>query len=180
MGPAKALPRCRGKTFPPVTIVVQDRDTRKPISRYAYTYAISTPEAKYDPLWVRPEEVNSPRGEFVVLAPASCEIDVRVEGEGIVGGFHQGGGGYWLTSANKLRRIDVPVATGETVEGVVVDAQTGKPIQGAVVSPVIFCPPLFEGEPGARGWDRCGWQVRAPWSPARSWNQRVAPRLFRV
>ena len=130
----------------PATIVVLDEKTHKPVPRYAYTYSIQTPTAEYDPLLVRPTEVQSEKGEFILMAPESCKIDVRIAGEGVVGGFHEGGGAYSLTSENKQRRIEVLVKIGLTIEGMVVDSKTGKPVKDALVSPLIFTPPLFTAD----------------------------------
>ncbi|HBO42767.1 MAG TPA: hypothetical protein DD670_02275 [Planctomycetaceae bacterium] len=130
------------KDVSPVTIVVLDPKTRKPIPRFTYSYTISTPDAKFDPMLVRSIEVESRDRSFVLSAPASCEIQMQVEGGAILGGY-----GTWrsyhLTTDNKDRRIEVLVGVGAIVSGVVVDASTGKPIEGARVSPVIFTPPLF-------------------------------------
>ena len=130
------------KDLSPVTMVVLDRKTRRPITKFTYEYKISTAKAEYDPLLVRPIEVKSDDGTFTLLAPDSCEIEICIEGETILGGF-----GSWrqydLTAGNKKRRIEVLVETGVRMTGVVVDARTGKPIEGAIVSPVIFTPPSF-------------------------------------
>ena len=128
--------------LPPVAMVVLDRDTREPITKFTYTYRIGTPEAEYDPMLVRPIEVDSDDGTFFLVAPESCEIEMRIEGEAILGGFGTWRG-YALGADNKERRIEVLVETGAIVKGVVVDARTGNPIEGALVSPVIFMPPLF-------------------------------------
>lgn len=130
------------KDVSPVTMVVLDRKTREPLAKFSYTYQISTPKAKYDPMWVRPIEVESDDGTFVLSAPKSCKIEMRIEGETVLGGF-----GTWreyhLTADNKKRRIEVLVETGIDVKGVVVDARTRNAIKGALVSPVIFTSPGF-------------------------------------
>jgi hypothetical protein len=130
-----------GDVFP-VTMVVLDRETRKPITRFSYSYTMSTPAAEYDPLLVRPTEVQSADGTFRLMAPKSCKIETHIGGETLVGGY-----GSWrtynLTTDNKFRRIEALVETGVTVQGVVVDLRTGKPIEGALVSPIVFTPPLF-------------------------------------
>ncbi len=131
------------KDVRPVTMVVMDSTTQKPIDKFSYTYKINTPTAKYDPGLAGPVAVQSNTGTFQLMAPESCEIELVISGENILGGF-----GTWktydLTSANKLRRIEVLVGTGVVITGTVVDARTGKPVAGALVSPIIFTPPLFE------------------------------------
>jgi hypothetical protein len=130
------------KDVRPVTMVVLDSNTQMPIRKFSYTYKINTPTAKYDPGLAGPVTVQSDIGTFQLMAPESCEIELVVTGENIIGGF-----GTWrtydLTSANKLRRIEVLVRTGVVITGTVVDARAGKPIAGALVSPIIFTPPLF-------------------------------------
>lgn len=130
------------KDVRPVTMVVLEGKTRKPITEFTYRYQISTPTAKYDPLNVRPDEVRSNTGEFTLVAPQACQIELSVEGKNILAGY-----GTWksydLTSDNTLRRIEVVVQTGVTVNGTVVEGRMGKPIAGASVSPIIFTPPLF-------------------------------------
>lgn len=137
------------KNVSSVTMVVLDSETRKPITRFSYTYRISTPAATYDPLLVRPQEVRSDSGTFMLSAPRACEIEIKVEGENILGGFSKWKS-YNLTSDNKLRRIEVLVATGVTFSGTVTDARTGKPVTSALVSPVFFTPPRLAGSPHAR------------------------------
>jgi hypothetical protein len=147
--PREDLAKMPWKDLSPVTIVVLDRDTRRPIPRFAYTYEINAPEGTYDPLWVRAKEVRSATGEFQLLAPKSCQISVQIEGEGIVSGYGRNGpsgGDYALTSENKPRRIEVAVSTGMTLEGVVV-AKSGKPIPGALVSPGIVSVPMLTTTP---------------------------------
>ena len=106
----------------PVMIVVLDSETRRPITKFSYTYRISTPTTKYDPLMVRPVEVRSDRGDFTLTAPKVCQIEMEIEGSNILGGF-----GTWksydLTSDNKLRRIEVLVRTGVTITGTVVQRE---------------------------------------------------------
>jgi hypothetical protein len=138
-GDADKLP---WKDARPVTMVVLDSKTKKPIPRFSYAYRINTPMSEYAQSLERPVDVQSEDGTFQLLAPDSCEIELVVTGENILGGF-----GTWktydLTADNKLRRIEVLVRTGVVITGTVVDARTGQPIAGASVSPVIFTPPLF-------------------------------------
>ncbi len=126
----------------PVTMIVLDRETRSPVTKFSYTYSISTPGAKYDPLLVRPIKVHSADGSFVLSAPPSCEIHTRIEDAAILGGFGTRKA-YPLTTENKLRRIEVLVDLGSDIKGIVVDKRTGRPLRGAIVSPIIFTPPLW-------------------------------------
>jgi hypothetical protein len=135
-------PKMPWKERLPVSIVVLDRETHRPIPRFSYTYTISTATEKYDPMLVRPIEVRAGDGTFSLLAPKVCKIGMRIEGENVLGGFGTWGE-YHLTADNRQRRIEVLVATGVTVKGQVTDARNGKPIAGACVAPMIFTPPLF-------------------------------------
>jgi hypothetical protein len=140
--PRGTRPKLPWKDVSPVSFVVVDSKTRAPINEFSYTYSISTSTEKYDPLIVRPIDVRSKDGTFSLSAPRSCEIGMRIEGSTIIGGY-----GTWrkyvLTSDNKQRKIEVQVETGAVVEGVVVDSRTARPIEGALVSPLIFSPPGF-------------------------------------
>jgi hypothetical protein len=124
----------------PVSFVVVDEKTRAPITEFAYSYLISTPTLKFDPLLVWPIAVKSPNGAFSVMAPKGCQIELHLEGGTIVVAppwFEE----FDLTPDRKERRFEVAVRTGIAVEGVVVDADTKAPVAGALVSPVMFTPP---------------------------------------
>jgi hypothetical protein len=87
----------------PVTVVVLDSETRKPITKFSYTYEMSAPAAKYDPMLVRPMEVHSESGSFALLAPQACQIEMEIGGENLLSGYGTWGA-YNLTSDNKARR----------------------------------------------------------------------------
>jgi hypothetical protein len=123
-------------------MVVQDSQTRVAITEFAYTYRIKTSMATYDPLLVRPLNVRSAQGKFSLLAPPTCEIELHLEAGAIIGGYPVVKN-YVLTADNKQRQLEVPVDTGATVEGVVVDSGTKRPIANALVSPIVFSPPIL-------------------------------------
>lgn len=140
--PREELAKLPWQDAKPVKIAVVDSNTKQPITEFGYVYTISTPDAEYSPLLVRPVEVRAPDGTFILLAPASCEIGMHISGENILGGY-----GTWrsyhLKSENKERKISVFAEVGDVIEGTVVDAQTQAPIEGVRVAPVVFSPPLF-------------------------------------
>ena len=131
--PREDVDKIPWKEASPVTVVVLDRETRKPFTRFSYVYTIRTPTEEYSPLLVRPTEVRSAEGTFTIPAPELCEIEVGIKSEEVVRG-----GVWWtdrLAREDKNRKIEVLARPGVAVEGVVVDAETGKPIKGAMVSP---------------------------------------------
>ena len=126
----------------PVTLAVVDVSSREPIEEFRYWYRISNELATFDPLLVRPLQARNENGEIVLDAPVTCEIEILVESDDLLGGY-----GSWkqlqLTAENEQRRFEVEVRKGVTCEGAVVAADTGRPIVGARVSPIVFSPPLF-------------------------------------
>jgi hypothetical protein len=130
------------KNLSPLTVAVVDNETRQPVTDFSYTYTISTAAEKYDPVIVRPIEVHSDEGAFLLLAPSSCQIDLRIERGSVIGGanvLHH----CDVTTENVLRRIEVPVEVGTDMRGAVVDSRTKRPVEGALVSPIVFTVPLF-------------------------------------
>jgi hypothetical protein len=125
-----------------LTFAVTDSQTHAPVTEFSYTYTISTTTEAYDPMIVRPIDVQSKTGTFSIGAPRSCEIELQIVGDAIIGGYGTRQK-FVVSSDNLLRRIEVPVEVGAVVRGVVVDAETQRPVKDALVSPVIFSPPLF-------------------------------------
>ena len=132
------------KVVTPVNVFVSDRSTGKPLTEFSYTYTIETPEHKFDPLLVQPIDVKSKAGSFQFSAPEACEIYIHIENSTILTGFNESNSGnHKLTSKNKERKIEVLVDIGSLIQGKVTDKQTGKPVEGAIVSPIVFASPLF-------------------------------------
>lgn len=129
----------------PITFVVLDERTKKPIKDFSYTYRISDSQLEFDPLLVLPIKVSSKDGTFQLFGPSSCEVDLRIEGGPILQGY-----GSWkehsVSEQDHSRVVKAFVETGVAIKGIVVDAQTGKPIADARVAPVIFTPPLFTAD----------------------------------
>jgi hypothetical protein len=143
--PLAARPPIPWKDASPLSIIVLDEVTRAPLKEFSYTYTLKTATETYDPLIVRPIAVRSESGTCSILAPRSCEIEIQIEGPTIVGGY-----GSWhkhvVFAANTDRRIEVPVKTGLVVEGIAVDGRTRHPIEGVLVSPLVFAPPGFRSD----------------------------------
>ncbi len=126
----------------PLTIVVLDSVTKNPVTEFRYSYELETDLATYSPHLSRPATVKSAEGLISIIAPVACEIRIRIEGKDLTGGY----GTLQtlvLTALNTKRRLEVLVERGVFVSGVVVDAATGTPVGNAIVSPIIFAPPLF-------------------------------------
>lgn len=126
----------------PVTIVIVDSKTKKPVRDFSYDYAVSTPKARYEPLPARRTEVRAKDGSFSIDAPDSCEIFLDLEGPDLVDGYGSDRT-IQVKSGDRKRKFKVDVRVGVTVTGVVVDAGSGKPIEGAAVAPTIFMSPAF-------------------------------------
>ena len=124
-----------------LTIAVADEATGEPIPEFQYTWSMENSEARFDPPLARPIAVASEKGEFVLKAPSSCDVNLSITGRHLVGGY----GSYHelkLTSDNTQRRLVVKVKKGVSVRGVVTEKAGGKPVAGARVAPMIFTPPL--------------------------------------
>ncbi len=130
----------------PVTLVALDEADGKPITDFSYSYDLETAQAKYWPPVSRRIAVKSATGEFTLDAPESCEIGIRLSSPELVGGH----GSYKTLHLKKDtpgRRIEIRVKKGVIVHGIAVEAGSGKPVVGAIVSPEIFTPPLMSPDP---------------------------------
>ncbi len=123
------------KDASPATIVVLDQETRKPITHFFYDYSIRDQLVTFDPLLMRPAEVKSDSGEFSIMAPKSCLINIRIKGGNVVGESLKDGENYLLSADNRDRKVEVLVRTGMVIRGTVVDEQTGKSVKDALVWP---------------------------------------------
>src|SRR6185369_14893032 len=75
----------------------------------------------------------------------SCELTIGVRAAGYVYDTHYLGR-YQLKQDDKDRRITHAIRRGQTVRGVVQDAETGTPISLARVSPTIFRSPSIDAD----------------------------------
>ena len=108
----------------PVTIVIVDSKTKKPVRDFSYDYAVSTPNARYEPLPARRTEVRAKDGSFSIDAPDSCEIFLDLEGPDLVDGYGSDRT-IQVKSGDRKRKFKVDVRVGVTVTGVVVNSTAG-------------------------------------------------------
>ncbi len=122
----------------PLTVRVVDGETRRPVTGYSYEYRLSAPQGKEYPPWVLARAVTNASGSFTIEAPLSCELGLEIDALDYL--CHGSGYGYYafdITSTNTERVVTVHLPRGLTVEGRVVDADTGKPVSNAMVAPLI-------------------------------------------
>jgi hypothetical protein len=75
------------------------------------------------------------------MAQEQCELNFRIAASGLLAGYGKNSGSFEVNGTN--REFVFKAWRGMHVRGTVVAADTGKPITGADVGPIIFCPPLF-------------------------------------
>ena len=123
----------------PVTVCVVDSETSEPLREFRYHYSISSPGMPNLTNGDKLVTCKSPDGIFHINAYKSSEIWLRVEADDYTNGHGYPGGGYYVMKrATQDRRIRFEMHRGKTIRGVVRDAQTRSPIQGAIVSPIVF------------------------------------------
>ena len=149
----------------PVTVIVTDAETQKPVTDLVYSFSVTTVESREDisdrdetwrpswPVFVPPKEkpfpsigprielkdgtrVQSPTGTFQIEAPRSCLLRLRIKALDYVDGWKDGDSQRFVVrSDDKERVLAATLTPGVTVRGVVKDATTGKPIPGAEICP---------------------------------------------
>ncbi len=125
----------------PVTVVVLDEATGKPIESFTYQAWYDAPggaEAKTDDKWTA---VTSPSGTFAHPAPPSCRLSVVAKAPDYVDEYPSVRE-FVIKAQDAPRRVEVRLRRGITVKGVVRDSRTRGPIAGASVAPV------YQGSPG--------------------------------
>ncbi|MBL8812231.1 MAG: carboxypeptidase regulatory-like domain-containing protein [Planctomycetaceae bacterium] len=123
-------------------IVVLNDDTLEPVTSFQYMAEIQTDKGSRSLLTARPTTVESPDGTFRIMVPRSCLLQLDISGPDVVNGF----GAFKsieIKSSDTTRRAEVTVGVGNRVAGVVVDAETGEPVPGAVVAPMRFLSPIM-------------------------------------
>lgn len=128
----------------PVTFVVTDHRTGKPVPEFSYNCWIETEAGNFTEWEDRWVPVHSPAGTFRIDAPASCSVNLGVRARDYTDGRSYPSYRSFLVKADdRERRFELRLTPGMLVRGTVRDADTGKPIAGATVSPLIFTPPGF-------------------------------------
>ena len=126
----------------PLTIQVRDADTGDPIRDFTFRYWLEAPKGLEFPDWVQPRTVTNETGSTAFDAPLSCELTLVVDALDYL--CHGSGRGYHsfaIQATNTVRKVEVRLQRGLTVEGIVLDAETGIPIPGARVAPIMNCHP---------------------------------------
>ena len=137
--PASAAPAPNSnRDVEPVTVVVIDHATKQPVEEFTYLCSFEASDrrgssARQEP-WC---SVRSAAGTFVIQAPSSCQLSIRVMSREARGGHGFGDFSFSLKSSDKERRLVIELALKLTVEGTVRDSRTKQPIAGATVAPVI-------------------------------------------
>lgn len=120
-----------------VRIQVVDQD-KKPVEAFGYGYRIDSMDGRWDPMLVRP--LQGKAGLIEIKAPDECEIVLSIEHPDFGRGY---GADRHLDRKAGNAKLVAEFHRGRTIRGKVVADATGKPLKNAVVSPLIFTPPLF-------------------------------------
>ncbi len=117
----------------PFTITVTDGKTGSTVNNFAYRFAFKAPGSSFDSgvVW---RKINSPTGTLVLSVPHSCALTVRLKSPESVAG-DRNGYSFLVRSTDEKRRATVELQPGTTVRGIVRDAITRRPIEGAVIVP---------------------------------------------
>ncbi len=121
----------------PFTIAVVDKQTRKPVSEFYYDafYIAAGPGTARKSEW---HHVESPSGTFILQAPATCLVIVRIESREFLGQGYPSDSRFEVRANDKDRHRVVELERGITAHGTVRDADTRRPIAGATVRPRIL------------------------------------------
>ena len=122
-------------SWTPVRIRVVDQN-QKSVDGFAYRYEIEGNHGDWDPLLV--QSLRSKTGRIELLAPAECRIELKIEHPDCIRGY---GTNAKLERKKGQETLTAKVERGREVTGKVVADFTGKPVTGAIVSPLIFTPP---------------------------------------
>ncbi len=146
--PATTGPATQPAGLSPVTFVVTDRETGRPVPEFTYNYWIETKEGyfkKWDDTWI---PVQSPTGTILIDAPQSCSISLGVRARDYLQGWsYPVYRTYVVQTDDTRRRFEVALRRGAAVRGVIRAENTGKPVAGARISPIVFMPPSFTNDP---------------------------------
>lgn len=128
----------------PILVRVVDATNTNPIPVFKYTYSLSSEQGKELPSWIGMRSVSNMAGTVTIEAPLSCQLRVCVDAlDYLCHGVGVGCYTFDIYSSSTSRVADVVLNRGQVVEGRVLDAVTGKPLEGARVAPVIDRHPSF-------------------------------------
>jgi hypothetical protein len=121
----------------PVTITVVDLVTNKPVTEFSYALRVIVP-GEVDPEQkqekIKPIEVRSASGTFVVQVPVPCKLVLDLESPDAVPDHQQTFGSIFaVLSTDPERKFVAGLELGHHVKGIVRDSETRLPIPGAKV-----------------------------------------------
>ncbi len=132
----------------PFTVAVVDKETRKPVTEFDYdaSYFAPGPVAARKSEW---HHVETPSGTFVLQAPGTGLVIVRIESRDFLGQGLPYYSKFEVRANDKDRKGVVELERGTTVHGTVRDPDTRQPIAGATVRPrILQVFPYGEAAPG--------------------------------
>ena len=120
-----------------VTVSVVDDRTGQPVSGFTYRIAVVTTDVRRSDEPGAWQDPQSPRGEFPVQVPRSCQLQVTVRARGYCDfwGYEEITEAFVIRSQEEHPRVQMRITRGWTVRGVVRDAETDAPVAGAKVRP---------------------------------------------
>jgi hypothetical protein len=143
--PAPVAPR-PAVEMEPVTIELIDARSKKPVGEFQYQYWITSSDQRGNQLPVEWQVHKEADGPLRILAPKSCVISISWKATDYIAGFRQSLRGVYVKSTDVDRNYKLELRRGDTISGVVLDAETKLPIEGATVTPSIFTPPGISGD----------------------------------
>lgn len=128
------------KTNPAWTeVTLRFKDQDGPVSpELGVRYSIDSAEGRWDPMLVKP--LLTKAGALVLKAPANCKIELTPEHPDFVRGANSP---VTLLREHGAENLTASFRRGRVWSGKVVDEETGKPVAGARVCPLMFTPPSF-------------------------------------
>jgi hypothetical protein len=126
----------------PVTLVVIDLETGKPINGFSYQAWYDAPDRVNSPIGDAWTLVKSPTGTVEVSAPSTCRLSIKVKAPDYIRDDPPVNE-FVVRLAVDSRRVIVRLRRGFTAQGVVRDSKTRQPIAGATVAPVVVRSPIW-------------------------------------
>jgi len=151
-----------------VTVSVVDDRTGEPVSDFTYCFAVLTTDVRRSDEPGPWQNVQSPQGEFPVQVPRSCQLQVTVRARGYCDfwGYEEITEAFVIRSQEEHPRVQMKIARGRTVRGVVRDAETDAPVARAKVRLYVFSAPMGASIRGRRR-RRIGLASSSCWASCR-------------
>ena len=120
------------QTLKPVEFTVVDLVTKKPVTEFSYALRVIVPgevDRKQKQAKIKPIQVKSASGTFVVQVPVSCKLVLDLEAQDAVAGYqHTLGSIFTVLSTDPKRKFVAELELGHQVKGIVRDSETRLPI----------------------------------------------------